>query len=160
LMAWIIGWDLILEYAVASATVAHGWSHYFQDFINIVGWKVPHLFSTAPFDYDPQLGTLVSTHTLLDFPALLIAALMTVILVKGIKESASFNTAMVVIKVLIVFFVIIVGSFYVNPQNWHPFAPYGYTGVSIFGKTLLGMTGKGGEPLGMLAGAATIFFAY
>src|SRR5262249_53210182 len=74
--------------------------------------------------------------------------------------SASFNAAMVIIKVAIVLFVITVGTFYVDPKNWTPFAPYGYTGLSFFGHTLLGETGKGGEPLGMLAGAATIFFAY
>ena len=160
LLAWIIGWDLILEYAVGSATVAHGWSHYFQDFIGILGIKVPNMFSTAPFDYDPKLGHFVSTGTVLDLPALVITIIVTAILVKGIRESASFNATMVIIKLIIVFFVIIVGAFYVNPANWHPFAPFGLTGVSFFGKTLFGQTGAGGEPLGMLAGAATIFFAY
>jgi APA family basic amino acid/polyamine antiporter len=160
LFAWIIGWDLILEYAVGSATVAHGWSHYFQDFIGILGLKIPHVFSTAPFDYDPKLGHFVSTGTVLDLPALIITIIVTVILVKGIRESASFNATMVIIKLIIVFFVIIVGAFYVNPANWKPFAPFGLTGVSFFGKTLFGQTGAGGEPLGMLAGAATIFFAY
>ncbi len=160
LLAWIIGWDLILEYAVGSATVAHGWSHYFQDFIGILGVKLPHAFSTAPFDYDPHLGHFVSTGTVLDLPALIITILVTAILVKGIRESASFNATMVIVKLIIVFFVIIVGAFYVNPANWKPFAPFGLTGVSFFGKTLFGQTGAGGEPLGMLAGAATIFFAY
>jgi APA family basic amino acid/polyamine antiporter len=160
LFAWIIGWDLILEYAVGSATVAHGWSHYFQDFIGILGLKIPHVFSTAPFDYDPRLGHFVSTGTLLDLPAIIITIIVTVILVKGIRESASFNATMVIVKLIIVFFVIIVGAFYVNPANWKPFAPFGLTGVSFFGKTLFGQTGAGGEPLGMLAGAATIFFAY
>ncbi|MFI5198186.1 MAG: amino acid permease [Thermoanaerobaculia bacterium] len=160
LLAWIIGWDLILEYAVGSATVAHGWSHYFQDFIGILGVKVPHAFSTAPFDYDPKLGHFVSTGTVLDLPALIITILVTAILVKGIRESASFNATMVIVKLIIVFFVIVVGAFYVNPANWRPFAPFGLTGVSFFGKTLFGQTGAGGEPLGMLAGAATIFFAY
>jgi basic amino acid/polyamine antiporter, APA family len=160
LLAWIIGWDLILEYAVGSATVAHGWSHYFQDFIGILGLKIPHVFSTAPFDYDPKLGHFVSTGTLLDLPAIIITIIVTVILVKGIRESASFNATMVIVKLIIVFFVIIVGAFYVNPANWKPFAPFGLTGVSFFGKTLFGQTGAGGEPLGMLAGAATIFFAY
>jgi APA family basic amino acid/polyamine antiporter len=61
---------------------------------------------------------------------------------------------------VIVFIVIIVGGMYVDPRNWHPFAPFGLTGVAFFGNTILGQTGKGGEPLGMLAGAATIFFAY
>ena len=160
LMAWIIGWDLVLEYAVGSATVAHGWSHYFQDFIGIMGVKLPHGMTTAPFDYDPSVGHFVSTGTILDLPAVLITFVITAILVKGIRESASFNAGMVIVKLVIVAFVIIVGAFYVNPENWKPFAPYGLTGVSFFGKTLFGQTGKGGEPLGMLAGAATIFFAY
>jgi basic amino acid/polyamine antiporter, APA family len=160
LMAWIMGWDLVLEYAVGSATVAHGWSHYFQDFIGILGIKLPHRLTTAPFDYDPTVGHLVSTGTWFDLPAIMVALLVTIILVKGIRESATFNATMVIIKVTIVFFVIIVGAFYVNPANWHPFAPYGLTGISFFGKTLFGQQGLGGEPLGMLAGAATIFFAY
>ncbi len=67
---------------------------------------------------------------------------------------------MVVIKLAIVLFVIVVGAFYVDPANWHPFAPFGYGGMSFFGHTLFGQTGAGGEPLGMLAGAAIIFFAY
>jgi APA family basic amino acid/polyamine antiporter len=160
LFAWIIGWDLILEYAVASSTVAHGWSHYFQDLIGIFGIKIPHALSTAPFDYDPAVGRLVLTGAVLDLPAIVIACIVTTILVIGIRESAGFNTAMVVVKLAIVFFVIGVGSFYVDPQNWVPFAPYGLTGVSFFGKTILGQEGVGGEPLGMLAGAAIIFFAY
>jgi APA family basic amino acid/polyamine antiporter len=160
LMAWIMGWDLVLEYAVGSATVAHGWSHYFQDFIGILGFKLPHVLTTAPFDYDPSVGHFVSTHTWFDLPAIMVALLVTIILVKGIRESATFNATMVIIKVTIVFFVIIVGAFYINPENWHPFAPYGLTGISFFGKTLFGQQGLGGEPLGMLAGAATIFFAY
>ena len=160
LFAWIVGWDLILEYAVASATVAHGWSHYFQDFIGIFGINLPFAITNAPFDFDPGTGTLMSTGKIMDFPALVITGIVTVILVKGIRESASFNAAMVGIKVAIVFVVIAVGAFYVDPRNWHPFAPFGLTGVSFFGRTILGQTGKGGEPLGMLAGAATIFFAY
>ena len=81
-------------------------------------------------------------------------------LVKGIQESAGFNAAMVAIKLAAVLFVIVVGAFYINPANWHPFAPYGLTGVSFFGHPLLGQTNAGGQPLGMLAGAAIIFFAY
>ena len=160
LFAWIIGWDLILEYAVASMTVAHGWSKNFQDVLAVMGMHVPHALSNAPFDYDPTVGRIVATGTVLDLPAICIAALVTWVLVIGIKESAGFNTAIVIIKVSIVLFVIAVGSFYVNPANWHPFAPYGFGGISIFGHTIFGETGKGGEPLGMLAGAAVIFFAY
>jgi APA family basic amino acid/polyamine antiporter len=160
LFAWIIGWDLILEYSVASSTVAHGWSKYFQDFIGILGLHVPHTLATAPFDYDTGLGKMVWTGAILDLPAILIAWVVTGILVRGIRESASFNAAMVIIKVAIVFFVIVVGAFYVDPKNWVPFAPYGFSGVSFFGKTVLGQHGAGGEPLGMLAGAGIIFFAY
>ena len=160
LLAWIVGWDLILEYAVASAAVAHGWSHYFQDFIGIFGMKLPFALTNAPIDFDPATGTLSRTGTMFDFPAVCIALVITVILVIGIKESASFNTAMVAIKLAVVFMVIGVGVFYVDPRNWHPFAPFGLTGVSFFGKTIFGQTGRGGEPLGMMAGAATIFFAY
>src|SRR5713226_5343793 len=160
LFAWIIGWDLVLEYAVGSATVAHGWSHYLQDFLGILGIKLPHVFTNAPFDFNPATGQIAATGTIIDLPALVIAGIITVVLVIGIRESASFNAAMVIVKVAIVLFVIIVGAFYVDPKNWRPFAPYGYTGLSFFGYTLLGETGKGGEPLGMLAGAAIIFFAY
>jgi basic amino acid/polyamine antiporter, APA family len=158
--AWIIGWDLVLEYAVASSTVAHGWSHYFQDFIGILGLKLPHVMTNAPFDFNPATGHLAATGTVFDLPAIVIAAIITVILVIGIKESAGFNAGMVMVKLAVVLFVIVVGSFYVDPKNWQPFAPYGLTGISFFGKTISGQTGMGGEPLGMLAGAAVIFFAY
>jgi len=159
-LAWIIGWDLILEYGVASATVAHGWSHYFQDFIGMFGLKLPRVLTFAPFDFIPAKGSFELTGTIVDVPALVITAIITVILVIGIRESAGFNAIMVIIKVAIVLLVIAIGAFYVDPKNWQPFAPYGLTGVSFFGKTLVGQTGKGGEPLGMLAGAGVIFFAY
>jgi APA family basic amino acid/polyamine antiporter len=160
LLAWIIGWDLILEYGVASATVAHGWSHYFQNFIGMFGVVLPKGLTLAPFDFDPLTGDFVTTGSIFDLPAIVIALMVTAILVKGIRESASFNAAMVMIKVVIVLFVIVLGAFYVDPANWKPFAPFGYTGVGIFGKTLIGQESAGGAPLGMLAGAAVIFFAY
>ena len=122
LFAWIIGWDLILEYSVASSTVAHGWSKYFQSFLSIFGIHVPKLFATAPFDVNTQTGHFFATGSMVDVPALLITAALTVVLVVGIRESASFNATMVLIKLLAVFFVIAVGAFYVNPQNWVPFA--------------------------------------
>jgi APA family basic amino acid/polyamine antiporter len=160
MMAWIIGWDLILEYAVASMTVAHGWSKNFQDILAIAGLQLPKELSNSPFDYDPSVGHLVGTGSWFDLPAVVIAAIVTVVLVKGIKESATANNVVVMIKVAIVLFVIVVGAFYVDPANWRPFAPYGYTGISFFGKTIAGQEGVGGEPLGVLAGAAVIFFAY
>ena len=174
LFAWIIGWDLILEYAVASSTVAHGWSHYFQDFLSIFNIHLPHVFTNAPFDYSPNPGAVSATATWLehelskfsltgtwfDLPAVAIALLITIILVKGIKESASVNAVIVALKVAIVLLVIVVGAWYVHPANWSPFAPFGLTGVSFFGHTLAGQTGRNGEPIGMLAGAALVFFAY
>jgi len=160
LMAWIIGWDLVLEYAVASATVATGWSKYYQDILKQFGWKVSDSLKTAPFDYDPKLGHLVSTGSWFDLSAVVIVVLLTVILVIGIRESARFNATMVIVKLAVVLFVICVGAFYVDPENWKPFAPFGLTGMSFFGKPIMGQVGAGGEPLGMVAGAATIFFAY
>jgi len=160
LFAWIIGWDLVLEYTVAASTVAHGWSHYFQDFIGIFGIKLPLLLSRAPFDYDTVAGELFWTKAFMDLPAIVIVGILTVILVKGIRESAGFNAFMVIVKLAIVLLVIGLGAFYVDPANWKPFAPYGYAGISFFGKTLWGQTAAGGEPLGMLAGAAIVFFAY
>src|SRR5438477_2333915 len=173
LFAWIIGWDLILEYAVGSATVAHGWSAHFQEFIPIfhqgLSWipaKLPEHFRTAPINYCVSVGDrcphtgFVATGSYFDLSAVLITFILTVILVKGIKESASFNALMVAVKLIIVLMVIGIGVFFINSANWHPFAPYGYTGVSFFGNTIFGQHAAGGEPLGMFAGAAIIFFAY
>ncbi|MFZ1976564.1 MAG: amino acid permease [Bacteroidota bacterium] len=160
MFAWIIGWDLVLEYAVASAAVAHGWSAHFQDLLKSFGFYIPHSFASAPIDFDTAAGRFFATGSYLDLPAILITIVITFILVKGIKESAVFNTAMVAVKLVIVLFVIVVGVFYIDPNNWHPFAPYGYTGISFFGHTLFGQTGSNGVPLGMLAGAGIIFFAF
>jgi basic amino acid/polyamine antiporter, APA family len=173
LFAWIIGWDLVLEYAVGAATVAHGWSAHFQEFIPIfhegiaaIPAKLPAAFHTAPFNYCLTVGSgcpttgFVATGSYFDLPAILITLLLTIVLVKGIQESATFNAVMVAVKLVIVFMVIGIGAFYVNTANWHPFAPFGLTGVSFFGRTLFGQTAAGGEPLGMIAGAAIIFFAY
>src|SRR5438477_1388302 len=94
LFAWIIGWDLILEYAVGSATVAHGWSAHFQEFTPLFGFKVPDLWRTAPINYCVSAGGgcpgagFFPTGSYLDLPAVLITFILTVILVKGIKESA------------------------------------------------------------------------
>ena len=166
LFAWIIGWDLILEYAVGSATVAHGWSAHFQEFTPLFNFKVPDIVHTAPINYCVSIGKgcphtgFVPTGSYFDLPAILITFILTVILVKGIKESASFNAFMVAVKLIIVLMVIGIGVFFINTANWHPFAPYGYTGVSFFGNTVFGQHAAGGEPLGMFAGAAIIFFAY
>jgi APA family basic amino acid/polyamine antiporter len=161
LMAWIIGWDLVLEYAVAASTVANGWSEYFKSFLGSMGIPpLPEWITRAPFDYDPELGRIIATHAVMDLPAFIITGLITALLIIGIRESATANNIMVGIKVAVILMVIAVGAFYIKTANWRPFAPYGYTGISFFGHTLIGQTGKGGEPLGMLAAASIIFFSY
>ncbi len=160
LFAWIIGWDLVLEYAVGSATVATGWSGYFQNVLSKLGYELPPTLRESPWRYDVASGGFVDTGSIVNLPAIIIVSLVTMILVKGIAESASFNAAMVMIKVAAVLFVIGVGVFFINTDNWHPFAPYGWTGISFFGNHVAGQTDAGGSPIGMLAGAAIIFFAY
>jgi APA family basic amino acid/polyamine antiporter len=160
LFAWIIGWDLVLEYAVGSATVATGWSGYFQNVLQKIGIQLPPLLRESPWRYDSTVGGFVSTGSAINLPAIVIVALVTLILVKGIAESASFNAAMVGIKLAAVLFVIGVGAFFVDTSNWHPFAPFGWTGISFFGHHVAGQTDPGGSPVGTLAGAAIIFFAY
>jgi basic amino acid/polyamine antiporter, APA family len=160
LFAWMIGWDLILEYAVGSATVANGWSGYFQSVLAKFGIQLPAALAGPPIIYDTAAGHFVRTGGVINLPAILIVAIVTLILVKGIQESASFNATMVFLKVTVVLFVILVGAFYIKPENWTPFAPYGMSGVSFFGYTLMGQVNAGGQPVGMLAGAAIIFFAY
>jgi APA family basic amino acid/polyamine antiporter len=160
LFAWIIGWDLVLEYAVGSATVANGWSGYFQSILAKMGMTLPVELSGPPIIYDPAVGGFVATGGIVNLPAIIIVAIVTAVLVKGIAESARFNATMVFIKVAAVVFVILVGGFYIDPENWTPFAPFGLTGVGFFGHTVFGQTDAGGQPVGMLAGAAIIFFAY
>ena len=158
LFAWIIGWALVLEYAVGAATVANGWSGYFQSVLAKFHLHLPSALAQAPWVYDQ--GAFKVTGAWVNLPAVIVVFLVTAVLVKGIKESANFNALMVLLKIVAVLFVILVGVFYINPDNWEPFAPFGWTGVSFFGIPVFGQTNEGGEPVGMLAGAAIIFFAY
>jgi APA family basic amino acid/polyamine antiporter len=160
LFAWIIGWDLVLEYAVGSATVANGWSGYFQSVIAKFGITLPAALAGPPIIYNATTGEFVRTAGFINLPAVIIVTLVTFVLVKGIQESAGFNSTMVGLKLAAVLFVILVGAFYINPDNWKPFAPFGMSGVSFFGYTLMGQVDAGGQPVGMIAGAAIIFFAY
>jgi len=159
MFAWIIGWDLVLEYAVGSATVANGWSSFFQSLLPKIGIALPEAISRPPIVFDAATGHFVATSGLVNLPAVIIVAIVTMVLVKGIQESASFNATMVGIKLAAVLFVILVGAFFINPENWKPFAPYGWGGLTLFGHTIWGQS-VGGNPVGMLAGAAIIFFAY
>jgi APA family basic amino acid/polyamine antiporter len=161
LMAWIIGWDLILEYAVGASAVATGWSGYFSNFLTLFpahwGLVVPPELNNAPLKYENERFT--QTGSYINLPAVLAVIGLTGVLVKGIKESANLNAVMVAIKIGAVLFVILAGVAFINPANYEPFAPYGWTGVSVFGFHIAGDV-VDGRPVGMLAGAAIIFFAY
>src|SRR5205814_1239914 len=135
-----------------------GWSGYFQNVLAKVGVVLPATVRSSPWRFEN--GVFVSTGSYIHLPAIVIVAILTVVLVKGIQESANFNATMVMIKVAAVLFVIGVGVFFIDPANWHPFAPYGWTGLNFFGHQIAGQQNAGGQPVGMLAGAATIFFAY
>jgi APA family basic amino acid/polyamine antiporter len=131
IFAWMIGWDLILEYAVGSMTVAVGWSGYFQRILAGFGIHLPIWMTAAP---------AAAPGALFNLPAVLIVLCIMVLLVIGVRESARFNATMVFIKLAAVLFFILVGVWYVNPANWSPFAPYGWPGIKT--------------------AAAIVFFAY
>src|SRR6476660_4963295 len=131
IFAWMIGWDLILEYAVGSMTVAVGWSGYFQRILAGFGIHLPAWMSASP---DSAVGSLIN------LPAVLIVLAIMVLLVIGVRESARFNAVMVAIKLAAVGFFIVMGVSYVKPENWSPLMPYGISGIA--------------------AGAAVVFFAY
>jgi len=147
LLAWIIGWDLILEYLFGAATVAVGWSGYFTALMNDIGLHIPAALSNAPLSVTGGWH-LHSTGALINLPALILAGLMTTLLVIGIKESANFNNIIVFVKVAIVLLVIGFGFAYVNAQNWHPFIPPNTGEWGVFGWS------------GVIRGAGVIFFAY
>lgn len=131
LFAWVLGWDLILEYGLASSAVASGWSGYFQHLIQGFGIHLPTAITSA---YNPEKGTYI------DLPAVVIIFLIALLLTKGVKESTRLNNIMVIIKISVVLLFIAVGVWYVEPANWSPFMPFGFSGVTV--------------------GAATVFFAY
>ncbi|CAM2779028.1 amino acid permease [Paenibacillus sediminis] len=131
LLAWILGWDLILEYGLAASAVASGWSGYFQGLLSGFNIHLPKYLTSA---YNQAAGTWI------DLPAVIIVLLITLLLTSGVKKTARFNTVMVVIKLVVVLLFIVVGAWYVKPNNWTPFLPFGYSGV--------------------VTGAATVFFAY
>ena len=131
LVGWIIGWDLVLEYAVGAAAVAVGWSGYLRVILAGLGVNLPSALIHAP-------GS--APGAIIDLPALLIVLAISAILYIGISESARINSIIVTIKLIVVVLVIVIGGFYIKPANWSPFAPMGWGG--------------------MMKGAAVIFFAY
>ena len=160
-VGWVIGWDLCLEYGVAAATVAQSWSSHFAQFVALCGGDMANSKLNAPFwSYDPQSGQFGITGSGFDIMAILITLAVTCVLYRGIKESASFNNWMVGTKLAVVLFVIFVGSAYVDNANYTPFLPFGFAGISFFGNVVVGQVNGNGDPSGVLAGAAIVFFAY
>src|SRR6266581_563167 len=156
IIAWVIGWDLILEYAVGNMAVAVGWSGYFVKLCgSLFGLKFP-LWLVSDYrtasdlvakggenlqNFSSTTLPVIASHPIaFNLTALLIVAAVTVILIYGIRESARTNTTIVIIKVAVVVFVIAFGAFMVNPTNWHPFMPHGFPGL--------------------MSGAAIVFFAF
>jgi basic amino acid/polyamine antiporter, APA family len=129
-LAWIVGWGLILEYALGAATVAIGWSGYFSDFMTATfGLRIPHAWNSPPAD-----GGIAN------LPAFFIILLISALLIRGTSESDAVNKTIVAVKLAIVVFFIAIGAGHVNPANWHPFLPFG--------------------TIGIFSGAALVFFAY
>ena len=145
--AWIIGWDLILEYALGSATVAVGWSGYLVSILHDVGIQFPAALSAAP-GTAVALADGTTATAVFNLPAVLIILAVTTLLVIGIKESADVNSAIVVVKVAVVILVILVGGMFIVQANWHPFIPENTGTFGQYGWS------------GVLRGAGVIFFAY
>lgn len=148
LVAWIIGWDLILEYLVGSAAVSVGWSGYVVSFLrNICHIDIPAAWTNAPYAWDVATQTFHATGAIVNLPAMLITLFVTGILVFGVKESARFNSVIVIVKVVVVLLFIACAMPFINPENWHPFIPEN-VGPGKFGVD------------GIFRGAASVFFAY
>ncbi|MEO8199925.1 MAG: amino acid permease [Gemmatimonadota bacterium] len=159
LVAWIIGWDLVLEYAAGAATVGVGWSGHFVSLLSQFGIVLPEHFTNAPTRWCtatevaaaavgcPHSG-LNLTGAVVNLPAVFIVALMSTVLVIGIKESASVNNLIVLLKVAIILLIVLVGAQHINTANWHPFIPPNTGEWGTYGWS------------GVLRGAGLVFFAY
>ncbi len=138
LCAFIIGWDLLLEYSIAVETVANGWSGYFTNAMAAIGLALPEALTKAP-----QLGGIIN------LPASMIILVLMSLLILGAKQSAKANNAMVFVKLITIIVFIAIASFNVHPENWQPFMPFGWF-----------QTLPDGQTTGVLAGASLVFFAY
>jgi APA family basic amino acid/polyamine antiporter len=138
LLAWMIGWDLLLEYGISVAAVANGWSGYFNNALTAIGIPLPAVLTKAP-----SLGGIIN------LPASVIILLLMGLLIMGVKQSARTNNAMVFVKLITIAVFVGIAVFNVNPENWHPFMPFGWFDTLPDGKTT-----------GVLAGASMVFFAY
>ena len=147
IVAWIIGWALILEYLFSGATVAVGWSGYVVNFLASFGIVIPDALSSAPIAFDAN-NNMTFTGSFLNLPAMFIVLVITILLYRGIKESANFNNFVVILKLSVIALFIVFGWFYINTDNWVPFIPDNTGNFGQFGWT------------GIFRASAVIFFAY
>lgn len=150
LVAWVIGWDLVLEYAVGAATVAIAWSEYANRVLQFVGLEIPYQWYHSPFE-----TSAAGVQGILNIPAVVILAILSGLLIRGIQESAWVNNVIVVLKVSIVLAVIVVGWGFINPANHTPFIPAATTYT-----TPQGVTHAYGGLMGILGAAGVVFFAF
>ena len=151
LVAWIIGWDLVLEYAIGAATVAIAWSEYLNKLLGLFGTSIPYAFCHSPFQSDDVTGA----HGIINIPALFILLVLTLLLIRGMRESAWVNGAIVVMKVTIVILIIVLGWHFVNPANHTPYIPEAskYTDKQ-------GVVHDYGGWKGIIGAAGIVFFAF
>jgi basic amino acid/polyamine antiporter, APA family len=147
LFAWIIGWDLVLEYAAGAATVATSWSAYLMKFCEQIGVPLPAQWAASPFDV-VTFASGVQAHAFFNLPAAFIVVAMSLVLIKGIRESAMLNAVLVVLKLVVILAFIGLGWKWMNPANHHPFVPANTGAFGHFGWS------------GVFRGSAVIFFAY
>ena len=150
-VAWIIGWDLVLEYAVGAATVAIAWSEYLNRMLEWFGMRIPYEWSHSPFEVMAETGT----RGMMNIPAVIILGILTAVLIRGTKESALLNGIIVIVKVSIVLLVIGIGWGYINPANHTPMIPAPTTYV-----TPEGVAHNYGGIMGILGAAGVVFFAF
>jgi APA family basic amino acid/polyamine antiporter len=141
IIAFIIGWDLILEYALGAATVGAGWSGYFVNFVGNLGWHIPKVLTAAA-------GTTPGVTTYFNLPAFTIVLLVTGIIAMGINQTKHVNDVMVTIKIGVILLFIFATVWYVNTKNWHPFSPYGWYSFNH------------GTAAGIIPGASIVFFSF
>lgn len=154
-IAWIIGWDLVLEYALGAATVGIAWSEYLNKLLEYVGMHIPYAWCHSPFETLKDTAGNIIEHGMMNIPALFIIALLSFLLIKGTKESAWVNGLIVITKVAIVILFILFGWSYINPVNHTPYIPEASTYVDKSG-----ITHNYGGIMGILGAAGVVFFAF
>jgi APA family basic amino acid/polyamine antiporter len=149
LVAWIIGWDLILEYLIGASAVSVGWSGYATTFfMKVTGVELPAQWINAPLKWDAVSGSIEWTGNIVNLPAVAITLFMTIVLIVGVRESAKLNLGIVFIKVSVLLVFIAAAAPFVRPENWHPFVPENQGTFGVFG------------PSGVFQAATVVFFAY